>query len=414
MRGWHVEQDCPQCGAPVALEETDHMLSCGFCRVKFYMYAKDGHRYLLPPSGPMPADAAFFVPYWRFRGVILSCLPYKIANKRLDSTNRAFDLDSAPLTMGLRPQAMTLKFIQPDTPGRFMPPGINLPKALNRIDKRLTIIQKFGGGQTPFASAFIGETASLIYAPFYIKDGALHDGVLNTFLGDQPETVLDQAQPARKGAGLAVRFVPAICPYCGWDLDGDKKSLVAICQNCHKASATSAKGMNLIQYELLASNPHAEYYLPFYRIGVRSEGLKLDTRADLIRGANLPMAVQPSDEERPLFFWAPAFQAHANMYLRLARNVTVDQPPEQYLDRLPSSARLAPATTSLKDAVSGLKLYLAYMTQAKRALYPELPHIRIKPTSASLVYIPFNPVGGELVNQDYQISVPPSVAGLSF
>jgi hypothetical protein len=126
------------------------------------------------------------------------------------------------------------------------------------------------------------------------------------------------------------------------------------------------------------------------------------------------MAVQPSDEERPLFFWAPAFQAHANMYLRLARNVTVDQPPEQYLDRLPSSARLAPATTSLKDAVSGLKLYLAYMTQAKRALYPELPHIRIKPTSASLVYIPFNPVGGELVNQDYQISVPPSVAGLSF
>ena len=54
---WEVELQCPQCGAPVTLEEADRILSCAFCRVRLIMiYPGYPQYYLEPLSG---AKAAF-------------------------------------------------------------------------------------------------------------------------------------------------------------------------------------------------------------------------------------------------------------------------------------------------------------------------------------------------------------------
>ncbi|HDH04186.1 MAG TPA: hypothetical protein ENH01_00515 [Nitrospirae bacterium] len=49
-RTLQVEHQCPQCGGPVILEETDRFMSCAFCRVNLFIVSGDFSRYYLPPS----------------------------------------------------------------------------------------------------------------------------------------------------------------------------------------------------------------------------------------------------------------------------------------------------------------------------------------------------------------------------
>jgi hypothetical protein len=42
-----IEYQCPQCGAPAILTETDRLFTCQFCRVKSYLLPGDYFRYVL-------------------------------------------------------------------------------------------------------------------------------------------------------------------------------------------------------------------------------------------------------------------------------------------------------------------------------------------------------------------------------
>ncbi len=46
---WAIELQCPQCGAPVTMEEADRILACAFCRVRLIMIHPGYPQYYLDP-----------------------------------------------------------------------------------------------------------------------------------------------------------------------------------------------------------------------------------------------------------------------------------------------------------------------------------------------------------------------------
>jgi DNA-directed RNA polymerase subunit RPC12/RpoP len=64
--GFTVEQDCPQCGAPIELDETDHLMRCPYCQVKNFLFTPKYFRYLLPHK--VNQKEIIYAPYLRFKG----------------------------------------------------------------------------------------------------------------------------------------------------------------------------------------------------------------------------------------------------------------------------------------------------------------------------------------------------------
>ena len=91
-----VQHQCPQCGAPVTLEEDTRFFVCGFCRVQSFICQKGFPRYYLSPSPKVPEDTDLvYLPYWRFKGVRYTCHATGIKSKFTDiSTLARQDLPS--------------------------------------------------------------------------------------------------------------------------------------------------------------------------------------------------------------------------------------------------------------------------------------------------------------------------------
>ena len=85
-----IEYECPQCGAPAELEETDRLFTCQYCRVKSYLYHKDYFQYVLPHNAPKSKNL-FFIPYWRFKGMLFSYIEEDIVHKFVDVSLQAFE-----------------------------------------------------------------------------------------------------------------------------------------------------------------------------------------------------------------------------------------------------------------------------------------------------------------------------------
>ncbi len=121
-QAWQIELQCPQCGAPLVLEETDRILSCSFCRVRLYL-AQEGHpRYYMAP-GEKLLDKTLFAPYWRFKGMVFSVDEQGVAQRLVDSNLLALRSQDFPYSLGVRPQVLRLRFIAPGTGGKFLSPA---------------------------------------------------------------------------------------------------------------------------------------------------------------------------------------------------------------------------------------------------------------------------------------------------
>jgi DNA-directed RNA polymerase subunit RPC12/RpoP len=406
---WQIEHACPQCGAPVTLEETNHLFACPYCRVKYYMFSEKAPRYVLPPPESY-RDEIVFVPYWRFKGDIYSCLPYQIKNHILDTTIQAVDGPNLPISLGLRPQVLKLNFRLPDSPGRYLEPRVKLETALEEIQARLKTVDKLGDVPRPFHSTFFGETVSIIFTPFSKVEGRLYDPFRRSFIGPWPE-FLDSLADSAADAAWGVTFVPAVCPHCGWDLDGHPNTFVLICKNCLTASESQAAGLQTLDYRLRHSDDPKAVYLPFWRMMVATQGLQLESMADFIRATNQPRVIKPDLENQPVYFWTPAFKVHATLFLRCCRNLIMAQPPVEF-EAGPTPQSLMPVTLSATEAAQSLKISLANISLAKRGLFPELPNIDMTLVESLLVYYPFHNLGQELVNQDLQISINRKAMGL--
>jgi hypothetical protein len=393
-----IEHQCPQCGAPFTLEETDHLFACEFCRVKSYLVSRDFFRYMLPNKAPEGKELVY-VPYWRFKGMHFSCVSDGIRQRIVDVSHQALESGLFPVSLGLRSQTLKLRFVTPETEGRFLKPG--LP-----VQKMLEIVGEMFSSHLPkpiFDQSFVGETLSLIYSPFYI-DGKVYDGVLDRPISSCVPEDLDPSTLEGETPDWPVRFMPALCPNCGWDLDGERDSLVLSCRNCNSAWQAGKRGFTKLRFGYIPEEGEGVTYLPFYRIKADISGIDLESYADLVKIANLPKVVQEEWRDRAFRFWSPAFKVRPEDLMRFGRNLTLSQPQVRFEPEFPRGG-LHPVTLSIKEAVEGLKVNLAGFMKPRGTMYPKLREIEIRPRSFVLVYIPFRRKGSELTQPDFRLRI---------
>lgn len=391
-----IDHQCPQCGAPVVLEETDHLFSCPYCKVKSFLYAKDFFRFLLPHAAPQGKTLAY-VPYWRFKGILFSSLREGIHHRIVDVSHQALLSDAFPVSLGMRSQVLKLRFVAPETEGYFLKPDFPLKDLLQVIEKRFSKDL----AQPIYTQSFIGETLSQIYAPFYV-DGKIHDAVLNRPIPTVPSVGFDVMALPGGAPHWQIQFLPAQCPACGWDLEGERDSIALHCVNCSSLWVHEGKGFKELAFGYIPDGSGPLLYLPFYRIKPEITGIELCSYADLIRVANLPKVVQKGMDERPFYFWSPAFKIRPRDFIRFSMTVTLSQPMENWEPQMPE-AEVYPITLPVHEALESLKINLAGFMKPAGLLLPTLAGIQIKPENLALVYFPFQIQRDEIFHPFFQL-----------
>jgi len=401
-----IEHQCPQCGAPAIMEETDRLFACKFCRVKSYLVAKDVFRYLLPSKAPESKNVLYF-PYWRFKGMLFSCAGNGVAHKFIDVSHQAVLSRLFPASLGLRSQALKLKFVEPETAGRFLKPT----RSFEQVGKNFE--DRFGKSlpKPVLHQAHIGETLSLIYAPFYLQKG-LYDAVLNRPATATPADEYEIDQLPFESPDWPIHFIATLCPHCGWDLAGEKDSLVLLCKNCTSAWYPVGEKLRKIKFRKQASNDSNTIYLPFWRIRPQISGLMLDNYADLIQVANIPKVIQPGWEDIGFRFWAPAFKVRPKIFLKLSKNMTLAQLHNEPDEELPEH-RHHPITLPVTEAIESLKINLASFLKPKNRLADILPEMDISAKSFVLVYVPFIEKHHEYIQPHIQFAINKNIIALS-
>ncbi|MCD6184229.1 MAG: hypothetical protein J7K84_00335 [Deltaproteobacteria bacterium] len=392
-----IEYQCPQCGAPATLNETDRLFCCEYCRVKSYLMQKDYFRFMLPNKAPDDKEIIFF-PYWRFKGIFFAASTNGITHQFLDLSYQAVKSSFFPVSAGLRTQTLKMQFVAPDTKGKFLEPQISVNEVIEIVNKRSS--NNLTGHL--FHTAHIGESLSLIYAPFYLNK-RLYDAVLNKPISNHVPDDFDIETLQRGSPSWSMRFIPTLCPHCGWDMQGERGSLVLICRNCNSIWQPGRKELKPLKFVHIPGQDDNITYFPFYRIKAEISGLELSSYADLARIANMPKVIQKDWEERKFFFWTLGFKVRPKIFLRIQRDFTLLQPQDNFKNSLPNS-EMYPVTLPVKEAIEGLKIILGSFIKP-RSKISELSKIKIKPKSFLLVYIPFEKQHHEYIQPQYKICI---------
>lgn len=394
-----IEHQCPQCGAPATLLESDRLFACAYCRVKSYLRPRGTAQYRLPHKGAAPSPELIYFPYWRFKGMLFSCLPEETRARFIDTSHQACASPLFPASLGLRTQALTLGPVTAETPGTFITPQATLKELMPLFNRRFNrdLVQPL------LHQAHIGESVSLIYAPYYRKRGLV-------------DAVLDQPLPPERAAAFRPEdfpggrprsrfdFLPALCPQCGWELEGASDATVIGCGRCRSLWQPASGGFRAVPCAHEPTQAPNTVYLPFWRLAVEVEGLALETYADVVRLANLPKAVRDVWEKTPFHFWSPAFKVRPRVFLRLLRVLSTALPPEG-LERRPPEGSCLPANLPLGEAAETLKTTLAGLVKPRQRMAALLPGITATPRKALLVYRPFEDRTHELVSPSLNLAV---------
>jgi len=380
---FRIDYQCPQCGAPANLEETDRLFACPFCRVRSFLLTRDYFRYVLPAKNPAGKEL-FYLPYWRFKGTLLFSLPSGNDHKFLDVNQCAADAPGMPSTLGLRAQAMKLKFLSQDLAGRFVAPTHSFSETFTAFQTRFSQTLP----KPILYSAHLGESMGLLYSPFYAK-GRLYDAVLDTPLGSAiaPGAFSDKGFKDEK-PDWHLNFVPALCPDCGWDLEGQRTALVLHCRNCGSSWYPSGEILTRVPSDCLQDAEAGPYYLPFWQITCEISDIALKTFGDLVKVANLPKIVDRSLGARDFCFWTPAFKLRAPAFMRLAESFTLTQAQDLLVPALPPERHHA-VTLPVEEACESLKVVLAGFLKPRRRISELLTRIVVNPTHFRLAYLPF-------------------------
>lgn len=405
MTTFQIDCQCPQCGAPANLEETDRLVACPFCRVRSFLLTRDYFRYVLPAKNPA-ADELVYFPYWRFRGTLLFSLPAGNDHKFLDVNQCAADVPGMPKTLGLRAQAMKLRFVSPDLTGRFVTPQHSFSETFRAFQQRASRTLP----KPILYSAHLGESMALLFAPVYARD-RLYDAVL-----DQPlaESAVAPGDNGIKDArpDWRVRFVPALCPDCGWDLEGQRSALVLHCRGCAASWYPSGETLTRLESHCLPEAGTDVHHLPFWLITADISDIALRTYGDLVKAANLPKVVDSALAGREFRFWTPAFKLRAQAFLRMAESLTLTQIQERLTPGLPPE-RHHPVTLPVEEACESLKVVMAGFLKPRRRVAEMLTRIGVHPTHFRLAYLPFRDDGHDFIQVQTQLAVNKNLLSLS-
>jgi hypothetical protein len=350
--------------------------------VKSYLQIKSFFRYELPDQIPANQQLVY-LPYWRFKGMLFSCVPRKIQHQFVDVSLPAIQSHLFPNTLGFRSQVLKLRFSRPAPPARYLQHNLSYKAVMQKLRERY----KPRDSRHLLHQAFIGDTVSMIYAPFYV-DKYLYDGVLNEPISPElPNDFNLHSFPEAKPVS-GIHFLATLCPYCGWDLEGQRDSLLLHCTNCTSVYQPEDRGFSKLTAGYMPGPGEPQVYMPFWRIKADISGLQLATYTDLVREANLPKVVPPGFAEVPFHFWNPAFKIRPQFLLRLSQNITASQPAGPFQTGIPKG-NLHQVNLPLTEGIESLKLVLAGIIKPRSKIESILSDIQVKPLSYILVYLPF-------------------------
>ncbi len=399
---WEIELQCSQCGAPISLEETDRLSTCSYCHVRLYLWTSSQFCYCLPAL-KAPSENLIFIPYWRFKGIAYSVIPFEVRHRMLDATLLASSHRILPVTLGIKPQALKLRFASGEIQGRFIKPQRSLQEAVIQIQNQFEGLERSLSSYLPFHREFIGELGSLIFFPVFVRKGEVFDGILRRAIGPEKDLVFDET-PAGIPDHWQIKPMSTLCPNCGNGLKGGPESALLFCAICHTAWNPSSGRWVAGQFEIVPGKRDGSVYLPFWRMQVAVKGVTLKSYADLARAANLPKMILPAWEAQEFYFWIPAFRVHPALFLRLSKQMTLFQPAEKTEAILPN-APFYPVTFSEGNAAASLKIHLANLLTRKKDYFPKLKEISIRSVESRLIFLPFDSVGADLVHPQLQIGL---------
>ncbi len=418
-----IEHECPQCGAPVVLEETDRLLSCNFCRTRLSIQARGCFQYYFPPADNIKEDV-FFIPYWRFRGMHFLCITDRIEQGLLDKTIPAVNSPSVQPSMGLRPQTLKPRFVRPSDKRIFLKPQLSFEESYVMTEqkisfeqvtvrKKLTLFESFDIPITEtiikedvlFYESFIGETLSLLYTPVYMRNNAVYDAIVNEPASHHPCDGSFDLRDA--GKNFETVFLPTICPNCGRDMIAERDSCILACSHCSSLWETGAEGFSATDFAVMMAVKDSAadlMYLPFWRMKADVRGIDLRSYADLVRYANLPKSIRREWEESVLYFWAPAFKVPPSTFLMLSRQLTLLQPNKK-IDNNLQGLRVSPVNLTRREAIESVKITIANMSARKKILFPQLNHIDAECSESLLVYYPFTETKNEFIQKELRLGI---------
>ena len=77
---------------------------------------------------------------------------------------------------------------------------------------------------TEFHRAFIGEVGSLVYSPIFIHNNVTYDAILDRPIATDAGNVADDERFSfEERPDWRIKFLPTLCPNCGWTLAGEGK-----------------------------------------------------------------------------------------------------------------------------------------------------------------------------------------------
>lgn len=328
-------------------------------------------------------------------------LPAGAQNHFIDVSQQAVTSSYFPLSVGFRSQTLKLQFVTPETPGYFIKPAHAFAEIKSVATKRCHEALPM----PPLLETMVGDTGSLIYAPYYV-DGKIYDAIVNQPLSTMPPKDFAVESLAGGKPEGGIYFIPTLCPNCGWDLEGERDSLVLHCKNCTTAWYPEKQGLKPVNVAHLPV-PEQEgdvVYVPVWRITAEVKGVELKSHADLIRLANLPKAVQSSMEEQPFYFWAMALKLGSHAFLTLSKRFTGAQIQDELVEKLPAG-QLLPVNIPPTEAAESLKLIISDLITQRQSLHRILPDLQITPHKARLVYIPFRDRKHDLVQEQLDLAL---------
>ena len=392
---WKIEHECPQCGGPVTLEETDRLFLCSYCRVRLFLLSQDFYRYYLPPSESFSKDI-LFVPYWRFKGNVFFCRDDGVKYTINDISSLATSQSFFPNSLGFRPQTLRLRCFSSNVEGRFLLHQVPLKRVIEKIKKRAKLLDTSHSNGHIFHEAFIGESISLIYSPLFIRRGILRDAILGKPVTSISKDFLDNLISLDQEKDWQIKFVPTLCPRCGWDLLGEKDSVVLFCQNCDSVWEASGSGLKAVDFGRIPGQEENVSYLPFWRIEVTIEEMSLWSYADLVKFAKASIFIRKEWEELGLFFWAPAFKIPPGPFLRSAQALTLSEPQVKLEGDLPKSPPY-PVNFPSNEAAESMKVTLANIAPDRMKVLPKLYEMDIQIKKVDLILVPFTLVGSDFI-----------------
>ena len=355
-----------------------------------------------------------YFPYWRFKGVIYTCTPDGVAHRFTDISwlAAASAPKSLPFSLGFRSQALTLTRVSVRTQGAFVKPlGFRQSFPLDRAEKRAE-------KSTCFQEE-IGETVSLIFAPFFWQKGRIFDGVLNRSLGKDPvgndhnESHSNKPDPKTLcRPEKDTRILSGLCPDCGWDLEGQSDSLVLVCRNCHTLWQPRDRRLGKIRFGSARPDHPDQVFIPFWRIDALPRGLNIESIHALKAMANLPDVGPQTRANHPPQFWAPAFKIRPKIFLRISRQLTLGQ-PEPELEKKIRPQTCLPITLPAREAVQSIRMTLASLTRPLKEHFTAIAETQMIARSATLVYLPFEDQPHEYLNHTLNLAISKTILNLS-